>query len=138
MRATRCSVFTLRRVHDIRSCLCGKSVKNSTTVHESCKVAATLDFFTESVAISLSTNCDLAIEYLGVRAIDSLDVRVATIVVRMMRKVATSRFSNLWLCHPSFARNASSNCLCRILSFFGIKELILSSLFLSKTCENFS
>ena len=45
-----------------------------------------------SVAIALSTNCDLAIECLGFRAID---VRVATIVVKMIkRKVATNRFSN--------------------------------------------
>ena len=49
----------------------------------------------ESVAITLSTICDLAIECFGIRAIKSLDVRVATIVVRMMKKkVATSRFSN--------------------------------------------
>ena len=51
--------------------------------------------FSESVAIILSTNCDLAIECLGVRASERLGVPVATIVVRMMkRKVATSRFSN--------------------------------------------
>ena len=50
----------------------------------------------ESAAITLSTNCDLAIECLGVRAIESLDVRVATIVVKMMkRKVATNRLCNL-------------------------------------------
>ena len=49
-----------------------------------------------SVAITLSTNCDLAIECLGVRAFESLDVHVATIVVKIMkRKVATSRFSNI-------------------------------------------
>ena len=50
----------------------------------------------ESVAITLFTTCDLAIECLGVRAIESLDVRVATMVLRMMKrkKVATSRFSN--------------------------------------------
>ena len=48
----------------------------------------------ESVAITLSTTCDLAIECL-VRAIESLGVRVVTNVVRMMkRKVATSRFFN--------------------------------------------
>ena len=42
----------------------------------------------ESVAITLSTNFDLAIECLGVRG--------ATIVVKMTkRKFATSRFSNL-------------------------------------------
>ena len=41
----------------------------------------------ESVATTLSNNYDLAIECLG--------VRVATIVVRMMKKkVATSKFSN--------------------------------------------
>ena len=51
------------------------------------------------LAITLSSLAigDLAIECLGVRAIDeSLDVRVATIVARKMKKkVATSRFSNL-------------------------------------------
>ena len=42
----------------------------------------------ESVAITLSTNCDLAIECLG--------VRVTTIDVKMMkRKFATSEFSNV-------------------------------------------
>ena len=40
----------------------------------------------ESVAITLSTNRDLAIECLA--------VRVATSVVKMMKKFATSRFSN--------------------------------------------
>ena len=40
----------------------------------------------ESVAITLSTNCDLAIECLGVRAIESLDVLVATIVVMIMKR----------------------------------------------------
>ena len=50
----------------------------------------------ESVAIILSTNCDLAIECLGVRAIESLGVRVVTFVVRMMKRTfATSMFSNL-------------------------------------------
>ena len=49
----------------------------------------------ESVDITLSTNCDLANECLGVRAIESLGVRVATIVVKMMkREVATSSFYN--------------------------------------------
>ena len=67
--------------------------------------------FKESVAITLSTNCDLAIGCLG--------VCVATIVVKMMkRKFASSRFSNF-----GSARNASSNGLCRTLSFVGIKEL---------------
>ena len=32
----------------------------------------------ESVSITLSTKCDIAIECLGVRAIESLGVRVAT------------------------------------------------------------
>ena len=56
----------------------------------------------ESAAITLSTTCDLAIECLGVRAIEGLDVRVATIVVRMMKrkKVATRRFSNLGSATP--------------------------------------
>ena len=55
----------------------------------------------ESAATTLSTTCDLAIgdlaiECLGVRAIESPDVRVATIVVKMMKrkKIATSKFSN--------------------------------------------
>ena len=48
----------------------------------------------ESVAITLSTNVDLAIECLG--------VRVATIVVKMMkRKFATSGISNLGCAIPS-------------------------------------
>ena len=60
-------------------------------------------FCKESVAITLSTTCDLAIECLDVRAIGSLDVRVATIVVRMIKtkKVATSRFSNFDSATPS-------------------------------------
>ena len=63
----------------------------------------------ESVAITLSTNCDLAIECLGVRAIDCLGVRVATIVVKMMKKkFATSRFSNFGPAIPG------------LLSFFGM------------------
>ena len=41
---------------------------------------------TESAAITLSTTCDLDIECVCVRAIWSLDVRVATIVVRMMKR----------------------------------------------------
>ena len=45
----------------------------------------------ESVAITLSTNCDLAIECPGVHAIGSIDVRVATNFVTMMKR----RFSNL-------------------------------------------
>ena len=55
----------------------------------------------ERVCSRLSTNCDPAIECLGVRAIESLDVRVATILVRMMkRKVATCRFSSLGSAFP--------------------------------------
>ena len=77
----------------------------------------------ESAAITLSTTCDLAIECLGVRAIEGLDVRVATIVVRMMKrkKVATRRFFQFGLCHSSSVRNASSKGLCLTLSFFGVK-----------------
>ena len=61
-------------------------------------------------------------------------VRVGTIVVNMMKKekVATSKCSNF----DSSTRNASSNGLCLVPSFFEIKEF-LSSLFLSKICENF-
>ena len=55
----------------------------------------------KETVVTLSTTCDLAIGDLaigdlGVRAIESLDVRVATISVRMMKrkKVGTSKFSN--------------------------------------------
>ena len=49
-----------------------------------------------SVAITLSTNCDLAMERRDVLAIEKLDVRDATIDVNMMkRKIATSRFPNI-------------------------------------------
>ena len=81
VRATRSSVFTLRRVHDIRESLYAKSVKKSYVALK------------DSVAITLSTNFDLAIECLG--------VRVATIVVKMMkRKFATSEFSNFGCAIP--------------------------------------
>ena len=74
---------------------------------------------------------------LGVHAIESTDVRVGTIVVRMMkRKVATSKCFQFWLWHSRSIRNASSNGLFLILSFFGIKEFC-RPLFLSTTCENF-
>ena len=64
------------------------------SVHEICEKSYVA--LKESAAITLSTNWDLTIECLGVRAIEILDVRVATIVVRMMkRKVATSRFSHV-------------------------------------------
>ena len=57
---------------------------------------------TESVAITLSTTCDLAkgdlaIQCLGVRAIESLDVRVPTNFVEMMKR-------------KEVARNKSSTC----------------------------
>ena len=62
----------------------------------------------ESVALTLSTNVDLAIECLG--------VRVATIVVKMTkRKFATSGISNF-----GSARDASTNGHWRALSFFGM------------------
>ena len=55
--------------------------------------------------------------------IESLGVRVAPIVVGMMkRKFATSRFFQSWLCYSRSARNASSNGLCPALSFFGLWE----------------
>ena len=64
----------------------------------------------ESVAMTFSTNCDLAIE--------CLDFRVATIVVRMMKiKVATSRFSNFDSAIPGLVAMLH----CRTLSFFGLK-----------------
>ena len=90
VRATRCSVFTPRRVHDIRYVLYAKSVNNLRMRKNLAKMAATLDL-QESVAITLSTTCDLTIgdsasDCLGVRAIESLDVRVATIVARTMKR----------------------------------------------------
>ena len=78
-----------RLVHDIRHCLHAKSLKNPIVLKE-------------SVAFTLSTNCDLTMECLGVRAIECLGLRVATIVLKMMnRKFATSRFSNLGCAIPS-------------------------------------
>ena len=103
VRATRCSVFTPRRVHDIRWCLYAKSEKKSANAQESCKVAATKDL-QRVCAITLSTTCDLAIESLG--------VRVDTIVVRMMKR-KTSRFFQCLILHwMVFA----------LRSFFGTKE----------------
>ena len=68
--------------------------------------------FQESVAITLSTNVCLAVACLG--------VRVATSVVKMMkRKFATSEFQ-CWLCHSRSARNASAKGLWRAPSFFGM------------------
>ena len=77
----------------------------------------------ESAAITFSTTCDLAIECFGVRAIDGLDVRVATIVVRMMKrkKVATRRFSNLGSVTPVLFAMLHWNFFVS-LSFFGMKE----------------
>ena len=50
----------------------------------------------ESVAITLSSTCDLAIDDLVIECLESLGVRVATIVARVMKRkeVATSKFSN--------------------------------------------
>ena len=84
VRATRCSVFTLP----------SRARRSLMSAREIC-VKKTFVALQESSAITLSTNCDLSIECLGVRAIECLGVHVATIVVRMMKmKVATSRFSN--------------------------------------------
>ena len=122
MRATRCSVFTPRRVHEIRYCLKAKLLETNLRMRNNLATLLPHRFCKESVAVTLSTTCDLAIEFLddlaiechGSRAIESPDVRVATIVVRVIkRKFATNRFS---------ARNASSKGLCRTLSFFGIQE----------------
>ena len=78
------------------------------------------------LAISDLAIGDLAIGCLGVRAIESLDVRVrvATNFVEVMKrkKIATSKFSNLDSSILNSARNYSSNGLCLILSFFGIEE----------------
>ena len=73
----------------------------------------------ESVAIT-----DLAIGDLGFR----LGVRVATVVVGMMKrkKFATSEFFQFRLCHSNAARNAPSNGLRLILSFYGKKEFCRS------------
>ena len=53
-------------------------------------------FCKESVAITLFTTGDLAVECLGVHAMESLDVRVATNFLKMMnrKKVARNRFSH--------------------------------------------
>ena len=82
----------------------------------------------ESVAFTLSINRDLTIyglsvgdldiECLGVHATESLDVRVATNIVKMKRK----KFARNMSSKSNSARSTSSSGLCLILSFFGIKE----------------
>ena len=98
--------------------------------HPFCKESVTFTLFTTcDLAIGDLATGDLAVGCLGVRAIESLDVRVATIVVRDVRKnVATSKFSDFWLIHSNSARNASSNGPCFILSFFWRKEFCRSCL----------
>ena len=125
VRATRCSVFTPPSL--TRESLLPVSetpLKNlrMRTLFTICDLAV-CDF-----AIG-----DLAMGCLGVHAIESLDVRVATNLVKMMKrkKVARSKYSNLDssilillavpLPHSLVLRNKG----------------VLSSLFLSKTCENF-
>ena len=51
--------------------------------------------YLRSIARRIAACVDSAIGCLGVRAIESLDVRVANIVMKMMKKFVTSRFSNL-------------------------------------------
>ena len=121
VRATRCSAFLVACTTFANVCtrnLCKKSY-----------VA-----LKESVAITRSTNCDLAIECLGVRAIECLDGRVATIVVRMSRrKIArnkSSNFDSTILIWQSFIKWSLPCSL--ILRNVGI----LSSVLLSKTCES--
>ena len=94
VRATMCSAFTPRRVHDIRQCLYAKSVKQ--ILGGFVRVCSHQSLF---------------------------PLIVISAVVRMMkRKFATSRVFQFWLCHSRSARNASSSCLCRTLSFFGMLE----------------
>ena len=98
----------------------------------------------ESVAITLSTTCDLAIECLGVlaieclgvRAIESLGVRVATIVVRMMKR----RLRPVGFPFLSLPLQFCSECFIEWSLPYSLvlrNKRIMSSLLLSKTCENF-
>ena len=73
--------------------------------------------FKESAAITLSTNCDLAIECLG--------VRVATVVVKMMkRKFATSEFSNFGCAIPGLLAMLH-RMVCAVLSRSSENVLVL-------------
>ena len=75
----------------------------------------------ESVAITLSTTGDVAIgdRAIGDLTIESLDVRVAIIVVKMMSKmVATSGFSNVDSSILILVAILHRMVLCLILSFF--------------------
>ena len=88
VRETRCSLFTPRRVHDSRQRLYAKSVEK---LYECARIVQS--GFHIGFAKSLQPSL---FPPLGDLAIESLEVRVATIVVRMMKRkeVATSRFSN--------------------------------------------
>ena len=67
----------------------------------------------ESVAITLSNNLDLAIECLG--------VRVATIVVKMMKRTfATSEFSNFGCAIPRLLAMLHRMVFALLSRFFGI------------------
>ena len=81
----------------------------------------------ESAAITLSTNCDLAIESLG--------VRVATIVLRMMkRKVATRRISNFDSAIPGLLAKLHRMVFASFSRSPECKRFVV--LVLVKTCEN--
>ena len=96
VRGTKCPVFTSKSLTKFRYCLLAKLLENlrmrknlaKWVPHRFCKAFA---------ASTLSATCDLAIGDLGVDAIESLDVRVATNFVKVMKrkKVARNRSSNV-------------------------------------------
>ena len=108
--ATRCSVFTPRRVHDIRSFLYAKSLKQ---IYMALK---------ESLAI---TNVDLAIERLRPCCHHCCEGDE--------EEVCDQRGLQFGLCHSRSARNASLNGLWRALFLRDVG--VLSSLFSLKNCE---
>ena len=81
---------------------------------------------------------DLSIGCLGVHTVESLDVRVATNFVKMMKMKEVARNkSSIFLTHPLkfcsqcfIERSLPNSVVLR-------NKRIVSSLFLSKTCENF-
>ena len=83
-------------MHDIRYCLKAKLLETNLRMRNNLAKLLPHRFCKESVAVTLSTTCH------GSRAIESPDVRVATIVVRVIkRKFATRRFSNSFSAIPS-------------------------------------
>ena len=89
----------------------------------------------ESAAITFSTNCDLAIVCLGVRATESLHVRVATSVLRIMKKkVATNGISNLG--SATLVLLAMLHCEWSLARTLVHRDVgVSSSLFSLKNCE---